>query len=275
MIIDCFTFFNELDLLQVRLEELYSHVDKFVLVEAAVTQSLLDKPFYFEDNKHKLSKFQDKIVHIKIPKNECVNNDDNLWNMENFQRNYIQKAVIDLHPDARDIIMISDLDEIPRQQSIQALKTVFSDPKNHDLIYSLELDFFAYFLNLKASNRSWVGTTACNFSTFKQHSCQSIRNSKDYYPLIVNAGWHFSWLGGYEKIYQKSLSCIEPFDKTKLPSLEQFKEHFEKFKQSGDRFFIHLEQLDKKETPFSRVNIDKYFPEVILNNLNHYSDHII
>ena len=51
MIIDCFPFFNELDVLELRLNILDSVVDKFVLVEASKTQSLIDKPFYFEDNK--------------------------------------------------------------------------------------------------------------------------------------------------------------------------------------------------------------------------------
>jgi beta-1,4-mannosyl-glycoprotein beta-1,4-N-acetylglucosaminyltransferase len=276
MVIDCFTFFNELDLLEVRLQELYDNIDKFVIVEAAVTQSLLDKPFYFEENKDRYKKYLDKIVHIKIEKNECVNNDGNLWKMENFQRNYITKGVNSLGLNLHDIILISDLDEIPRKQSIQALKLVFSQEESQSpTLCSLELDFFAYYLNLKASNRSWVGTAACNFGTFKQYTPQSIRASKDYYPRLTNAGWHFSWLGGYEKVYEKSLSCIEPFDKSKLPSLEEFRQHFEDFKFSGNKFFIHLEQLDKKETPFSRIEIDEYFPQSILDNLNKYSDYII
>ena len=66
MIIDCFPFFNELDVLDIRLNILNEVVDKFVLVEASKTQSKIDKPFYFEQNKNRYSKFLDKIVHIKI-----------------------------------------------------------------------------------------------------------------------------------------------------------------------------------------------------------------
>ena len=89
MIIDCFPFFNELDLLEIRLNVLNDVVDKFVLVEASKTQSLIDKPFYFEENKDRYSKFLDKIIHVKItdyPKKDG-------WAMENYQRNCIVKGL--------------------------------------------------------------------------------------------------------------------------------------------------------------------------------------
>ena len=66
MILDCFTFYNELDLLDIRFNELYESIDYFVLVEASKTQSFLDKPFYFEENKNRFDTFLDKIIHIKI-----------------------------------------------------------------------------------------------------------------------------------------------------------------------------------------------------------------
>ena len=75
MIVDCFTFFNELDLLELRLEELHESVDYFVLVEASKTQSLLDKPLYFEENKLRYSKFLDKIIHVKVE--DCPDNNKN------------------------------------------------------------------------------------------------------------------------------------------------------------------------------------------------------
>ena len=64
MIIDCFPFFNELDVLDIRLNILNEVVDKFVLVEASKTQSKIDKPFYFEQNKNRYSKFLDKQSRV-------------------------------------------------------------------------------------------------------------------------------------------------------------------------------------------------------------------
>ena len=85
MIIDCFPFFNELDILDIRLNVLNDCVDKFVLVEASKTQSLLDKPFYFEENKERFKPFLDKIVHVKVDEHPNVGGGA----MENFQRNRI------------------------------------------------------------------------------------------------------------------------------------------------------------------------------------------
>ena len=65
-IYDCFNFFNELDILEIRLNVLYEHVDYFVIVESSITHSGEEKPFYFEENKERYSKFLDKIIHYKV-----------------------------------------------------------------------------------------------------------------------------------------------------------------------------------------------------------------
>jgi len=273
MIIDCFTFFNELDLLEIRLNELGDTVDKFVIVEAELTQSLIPKPLYFEENKRRYEKFLDKIVHIKMTKDLCPDNGNNLWNMENMQRNQISRGIHLCGPEDNTIILISDLDEIPRAKMVQELPNIFA--KMEYKIVSFEMDFLAYFLNLRAKNRKWIGTVAYQYSAFPRISPQEFRFAKDNLPLINNSGWHFSWLGGYKKIYEKTQSCIEPFDKSKLPTLDQFKEHFEKFTQSQNKFFIHLENLSKQETEFSKTEIDDSFPQYLLSNLEKYKEFIL
>ena len=121
-IIDCFSFFNELELLEIRLNILDQYVDKFVLVEAAKTQTLKDKPFVFEENKSRYEKFLDKIVHVKLDEGMCPEgefkdySDD--WSMEHFQRNGAHIGVERLNLELDDIILISDLDEIPNLTEI-------------------------------------------------------------------------------------------------------------------------------------------------------------
>ena len=88
MIYDCFTFFNEFDLLEIRLNELDSVVDKFVLVEATKTFSGKDKPLYFNENKNKFNKFLNKIIHVIVDEYPNLNGD---WVIENHQRNEISK----------------------------------------------------------------------------------------------------------------------------------------------------------------------------------------
>lgn len=269
MIVDSFTFFNELDLLELRLEELYNVVDKFVLVEASKTQSLLDKPFYFEENKLRYSKFLDKIIHVKVT--NCPDNSSNLWEMENFQRNCISRGLNEINLNDEDWVLISDLDEIPKSAFIKKINEI----ENADL-FSIEMQFSAYFLNLKASHRKWIGTVASKFKNIRSRDIQFFRNVKDSLPLAKDSGWHFSWLGGYEKIYEKAKSCIEPFDKSTLPSKEEFESHFnDSFLENEFKFFLHLENLSKKEIAFEKTNIDGSYPLAILNDLNKFKKYIL
>ena len=267
MIIDCFTFWKELDILEIRLNELYPIVDKFVLVEASRTQSLLEKPFFFEENKERYSKFLDKIIHIKVE--DSPDNSSNLWNMENFQRNCISRGLQQINLSDEDIILISDLDEIPNPKILNKLS------QNDFECVSLEMMFSAYFLNLISLSRRWIGTVAVKNGIFKKNSPQYFRNIKDTLPRVKNAGWHFSWCGGYKQIYEKAQSCIEPFDKSKLPPIEDFKNYFYNFLHNEKKFFIHLENISKQETEFSRINIDNSFPEFVLKNINHFNKYIL
>jgi beta-1,4-mannosyl-glycoprotein beta-1,4-N-acetylglucosaminyltransferase len=269
MVIDCFTFFNELELLEIRLEELNNSVDYFVLVEANKTQSLNSKAYYFEDNKEKYTKFLHKIIHVKV--DDCPDNHKNLWAMENFQRNCILRGLKNLNLNNSDIILISDLDEIPSSDIINKIRlSEILQPVSIDMIFS------AYFINLVAKSRTWIGTVACPFNLLNTYSPQEIRSRKDFFNKTASiSGWHFSWLGGYEKIYEKAHSCIEPFDKTKLPSKDQFKEYFDKFLYSNDKFFIHLENLSKKETEFVKININDLFPLFLRNNIEKYDKFIL
>lgn len=267
MIIDCFTFWKELDLLEIRLNELYKSVDKFVLVEASRTQSLLKKPFYFEENKERYSKFLDKIIHVKIE--DYPNNDSNLWNMENFQRNCISKGLDQINLSDNDIILISDLDEIPSSDIVDQLN------KHSFECLSFEMLFSAYFLNLVTSSKSWIGTVAVKFNLFQQYNAQFFRNIKDNLPRLQNSGWHFSWCGGYDQIYEKAHSCIEPFDKSTLPTKEEFKNYFDNFIKNDKKFFIHLENLSKQETEFIKINLNDSFPKFILDNSDKLNKYII
>ena len=268
MIIDCFPFWKELDILEIRLNELYSTVDKFVLVEASRTQSLLLKPYFFEKNKERFAKFLDKIIHLKIE--DYPENSSNLWNMENFQRNCITRGLNQLNLLDEDIVLISDVDEIPSAKSLRQLK----ENKNFEC-GSFSLNFFAYFLNLMCSNRKWIGTTAVKYRILKQYTPQFFRGLKDSLPIIPNGGWHFSWCGGYKEVYEKAHACIEPFDKTALPSIEEFQKHFENFLKSDNKFFIHLENLSKQETEFKKTNIDQSFPKFVLENQDKLNSFIL
>ncbi|TAG57582.1 MAG: hypothetical protein EAZ27_02560 [Cytophagales bacterium] len=223
-IYDCFTFFNELDLLEIRLNELANVADFFVLVEANFTHQGNPKSYYFEENKSRYSSFLDKIIHIKvddIPENDILNTDKN-WNLEHFQRNAIERGLTLAHEN--DIIIISDIDEIPKKEIIKNITF------NEKPIIILLMNFYYYFVDLQAKySFSWKYYFLGKFLNITKYRYKHINNTfwqasvilkkkdlispqhcrdllKKYHfdvNYIKNSGWHFSYLGGIDKIITK------------------------------------------------------------------------
>ncbi len=154
-IYDCFTFYNELDLLEIRLNELNEAVDYFVIVEATKTQTGITKPLYFNDNKERYISFHKKIIHIIV--NDMPNIKlNNSWVLENYQRNQIMRGLTNCKNN--DIIFISDLDEIPNKKDFPEIINRLNKKRNifektSRLINITLLNFFNLFntpkLNLK------------------------------------------------------------------------------------------------------------------------------
>jgi len=124
-IIDCFTFFNELDLLKFRLAELYDKVDHFILIESTKTFTGQVKPLYYSLNKDEFEKWNDKIIHVVVtdmPINLPQYKIDELvalpeirninWVREHHQRRSVVKGLNRLNLNFDDVIIMSDLDEI-------------------------------------------------------------------------------------------------------------------------------------------------------------------
>lgn len=234
-IYDCFLFFNELDLLEIRLDLLYPHVDYFVIVESEVTFQGEIKNFNFEINKNRFEKYLDKIVYYKLAKynidfkslpileNPRTNDDillnkiyrfveqaDNFdkshywWGNDNFQRECIWRALALLNPKDSDMIILSDADEIP---STEALEKIKNQIKNNTL-YTCKMYEFYYFLNYY-HNSDWFGSCAFLYGSFKIFSLNKIRTYRtgknDSIPAIVieNGGWHFTSLGDTKAIENK------------------------------------------------------------------------
>lgn len=231
-IYDCFTFFNEFELLKMRLEELNDHVDYFVLVESVETQRGDPKPLYFQENQHLFEKYLPKIKHIVVDERLASDTIDPItgfcWDRENFQRKCIIKGLQQC--DDLDIIMISDLDEIPRKQVLEMFKCLFYKEtrkpkklviKNPPEAIALEMPLFIYQLNRKSELHEgrWVGTVATLYKTVKRKGVQFFRDNRWNFFQIRDGGWHFTWMGGKDKIRQKLLSVVEGRDKESVDLL--------------------------------------------------------
>lgn len=193
MLIDCFTFYNELDLLDFRLEILDDIVDYFILVEATKTHAGKDKSLFYADNRGRYLSYLNKIIHIVVDDL----NDSNPWENENHQRNSIDKGIKLLDLKNEDIIIISDVDEIPDPETIKTFK-------NNNIIktlMSLHQDLYYYNLTCKF-NGVWGLSKIINYETYKTiNSPQAIRMSGGH--PIEKGGWHFSYFGNTEFIMNK------------------------------------------------------------------------
>ena len=192
-VIDCFTFYNELEMLKFRLKELNDCVDYFVLVECIKSHQYNDKELFFENNKDKFAEYLHKIVHVIVKDN--IPTTGITWDIENYQRNCIDNGIKQLNLNNDDIIIISDLDEIPDSNTINTLKK-----SNFNGIYQLEQDLYYYNLNTKF-NQTWTGAKILNYGNYNGIP-QSYRCNSNY-PVIKNGGWHFSYFGNLNFIKNK------------------------------------------------------------------------
>ena len=229
-IIDCFLFFQELDLLEIRLKYLYAHVDFFVIIEADTTFSGKTKSYNFEENFNRYAKFQDKIIYFKISekvrslddiRNYLTNFGENgeiihqalekhthydrnkiYWRLEAFQRECIRLPLSHIVND-EDIILISDLDEIPNYSVIESL--IERQNSETSILHHYE---FKYKVNLLYP-KSWKGTIVSRWNLVKEWSLNELRQKAQSDQLQLDRcfdsikGYHFTSVGSYEEIKAK------------------------------------------------------------------------
>ena len=143
-VFDCFTFFNELDLLEIRLNELDAVVDRFVLAEAPLTFRGKPKPLHFAQNRDRFARFLPKIEHVVVEDLPTGGRDtpNGYFKTERFQRNALMRGLGTAAED--DFVVLSDVDEIPRAGAVAA---ILSTPGRR--VHALQMRFYLYFLNLR------------------------------------------------------------------------------------------------------------------------------
>lgn len=192
MIYDTFLFYNELELLDIRLHELDSVVDEFVLVEATVTHTNKPKPLYYQRNKHLFKKFHKKIIHIIVDDSPDVYMP---WIIERHQLSAVTRGLGKCKPD--DTILYSCVDEIPKAEKILEWKDKPGDNKVFKHALSL------YFLNCVRENGDIEGTRMFRFKDLKKFKDIYFTRYLKSDINILDGGWHFSYMGGIKKIKQK------------------------------------------------------------------------
>ena len=273
-IIDCFIFYNELDLLTYRLNILNDVVDYFVLVESTHTFVGKEKPLFYQENKHLFDKFNHKIIHIivddfshKYPNIDFEKHEQ--WNNEKFQRNCISRGINKLKLNECDIITVTDLDEIPNPELFEKIKAnkVVID------INTIELDFYYYNLNCKMDHHFYL-SKMMSYKKYKELSFtfEQIRQNMSF-KIINNGGWHLSYFGDKNFIKNK----IENFSHQEL-NLELFTNQEKiqnRIKNKQDLFdrdikICHINIEDNHNLPPSYDVYLKNYYRNGANNMNNY-----
>ena len=260
-VIDGFSFFNEFDILKLRLEYLRDVVDYFVISECNYTHSGKEKPYYLNQV---IDDFDDelksKIISVYYEpdisdydfsnKTEC-NFESGFWKLERGQRNYILSALEQF--DSSDLFMLSDADEIPRKEVIQYLK---ENPLPENKLALARCDNLYYnFYTYEDSN--WGGTVFTDVATALEKGADFLRGHSYQFPSIQNAGWHLTFFGGVKQIQEKLNSYAhQEFNHQKINNQKMIEELVENKKD--------ILQRENENKQFSFYNLLN-FPQDIRN----------
>ena len=221
-VIDCFMLYNELDVLKIRLHEVYNFVEYIVIVEATKTHTGNPKPLYYLDNKELFKKYEDKIIHIVTDFAENYDFCKNIqgvnehWYREKYQREVIQIAIENINLKDEDIVIVTDLDEITNNNIIKDIKEGVMYIQNNT-IYPLEMTLYYYNIEL-TTNRKWYQGFLCNYFTMKQNillSNMRLGCGVGNYQTIYNGGWQLSYFGDENFIKNKVESFAESIEYTR------------------------------------------------------------
>lgn len=267
-VFDCFTFYNEFDILELRLEELWNTVDYFVISEANLTHQNNPKPFYLKDNWKKFEKYASKIRHVLI---EDMPNNPDTWVNERHQRRELRRGLEDLQPD--DIVIVSDCDEIPRPSAIEAIK---EDANDYDrYILAIPLNYFKLnFMMIKsvfkqnniAVTRGRAFTDPQQEREFTFHKGNlPLHYADNGFCVIEHGGWHFTYFGHTEFAKNKLLNFAHAESRNLAESADV------DYMIANKVGFLGFNFSER----FEYVVVDEYFPQTVLDNPEKYKDMIV
>ena len=267
-IYDCFQFFDEEHILDLRLNILNEFVDFFVIVESTTDHQGNSKKLNFDSNKFK--RFNSKIIYIVVDDTAEAIKRHHLWGeslVEQHQRNSIMRGLKTCLDD--DLIILSDVDEIPNLNKLNMF-----NKKNKYAVFSQKM--FIYKINLlNETVNNWHGSKICLKKNLK--SPQWLRNLKfKKYPLwridkprnlqiIQNGGWHFAYLQSPASISKK----IKSFSHGEFNTM-----NFTNLKNIGEKINMGKDIFDRG-IRYKKVEIDSYFPKYIVENKEKFKKWII
>lgn len=273
MVYDCIPFFNELDILNLRLHILDPLVDKFIIEESTVTFSGAPKELCFEKNKKFFEQFLPKIEYIVVDNSPV---EATTHERDKFQKNALEKGLIDAGEG--DVIILSDVDEIPNPKVLKEIIDHF-DP---DKVYHLAQRMFYCYLNMEevsgkllsitgefpgVSRKMWLGTKVFSKKSIPDDGIIQLREASVTSPAAVrvaDGGWHFGYMGSSkESDVSKRVG-----DKVVAAAHQEYNDQ-DILAEARDRLLLG-EDMFGRDARFERVEIDESYPEYLLAHIDEY-----
>jgi len=263
--VDAFIFFNEIDLLFYRLNLLNDIVDFFVIVEATHTFTGHPKRLLFEEEKVLFSKFLHKIVYIVVddvpftfPQINFTKNHQ--WINEFHQRDCIRRGVENLSLNPEDLLIISDVDEIPHPGVLRALKIMNNTV---DVFRSLKMAMYYYNLNT-IINIPWTGSKILSYAWYLDLSmnCTKVRNLPSL--SIPDAGWHLSFFGDPTSIKLKLNAFSHQEKNTEILTVERINLFIKNSQDLFERREVKSENVPTEENKNLPCCYEQYLSKFIV-----------
>lgn len=275
MIYDCIPFFNELDILKLRMQIMSPYVDKFVLEESTVTFSGEPKEMVFDRHRDMFAPFADKIIYVAVDNSPMSG--VTTHERDKFQKNQLIRGMVDCRPD--DIVIFSDVDEIPNPKALTKIFDNFDPSK----IYHLAQRMFYCFLNMEeisgnllsitgefpgVEHKQWLGTKICSFANLPEEGIVFLREVSPDDPRsvrVADGGWHFGYMGGDgERDVARRIGI-----KVQAAAHQEYNTS-RYLSEAVDRLLCGEDIFDRN-AKFVRVPIDESYPEYLRQHRDEYA----
>jgi beta-1,4-mannosyl-glycoprotein beta-1,4-N-acetylglucosaminyltransferase len=271
---DVFPFFNEIDLLEIRLHTLDPLVDFFVITECTTTFSGERKRLYYDENQEIFQKFSHKIIHQVV---------DSVPNLDPFERDRYQrdqaKSILENACSSGDIIIYGDVDEIPEPFAvINGIERLSAETK----MAHLAQDLYYFYLNVRETSgtlksftgeyplrfrKKWLGTNISSWGYASSSSMTNLRNPehKKNGVRIKNGGWHFTYIGSCGR------ESVEDRVRRKIQSAAHQELNTEEVISRIESNVVNLKDLfGRKRTSFETLGEFDFLPNFIQENISKF-----
>jgi beta-1,4-mannosyl-glycoprotein beta-1,4-N-acetylglucosaminyltransferase len=260
-IIDGFIFYNELDLLSYRLKILNDVVDYFVIVESTHTFVGKEKPLFFRDNQERFAEYRHKIIHIIVEDMPYIHPNINIgagqqWQNEGAQRDAIAAGFAKIKElDPEDILIITDLDEIPDPRTLSRIKAG-DIPVD---ISILHMDLYYYNLHVRHIDK-WYWSKIMSYKKFVESNktCSMIRGITRC-AIIAKGGWHLSYFGDYEFMKNKTENFShQEYNDARFTDVSKIEERVKHGVDLYGRPFVSFDNIPIRDNTYLPIDYDQY-----------------